>query len=121
MEGLIVALAVTLPLIGFFVMLVYLRRMENSEKLSMIEKGVDPTLFANKKRNSSGALRIALLLIGIGLGFVTGDFWRQADQQSHGFGYGGSPIPYFSMIFIFGGLGLLIAYFIEEKKNKELK
>ena len=41
MEGLIVALAVTLPLIGLFVMLVYLRRMENTEKLSMIEKGVE--------------------------------------------------------------------------------
>jgi hypothetical protein len=118
MEGLIVALAVTLPLIGLFVMLVYLRRMENSEKLSMIEKGVDPTLFANKKRNSSGALRIALLFIGIGLGFVTGHIWYNA--TSHDFG-NDNPVPYFSMIFIFGGLGLLVAYFIEEKKNKELK
>lgn len=121
MEEVVVALAVTVPIIGLFVMLVYLRRIENSERLAMIDKGVDPTLFANKKRNSSGALRIALLFIGVGLGFVTGDFWRQVDQQSHDFGYGGSPIPYFSMIFIFGGLGLLTAYFIEEKKNKEIR
>jgi hypothetical protein len=28
----------------------YFRRMENSEKLSMIEKGVDPSLFRQKKK-----------------------------------------------------------------------
>ena len=43
MEHVIVALSVTIPIIGLFVMLVYLRRIENSEKLAMIEKGVDPT------------------------------------------------------------------------------
>lgn len=117
MEGLIVALAVTLPIIGLFVMLVYLRRMENSEKLAMIEKGVDPSLFANKKKNTSGSLRIALLFVGIGLGFVAGHIWHEVKYS--GFGMGGNPIPYFSMIFVFGGLGLLTSYFIEEKKNKE--
>jgi hypothetical protein len=117
MEGLIVALAVTLPLIGLFVMLVYLRRMENSEKLSMIEKGVDPSLFARKKRGSSGTLRISLLLIGVGIGFVTGHIWYQATYT--GPGNHDTPVPYFSMIFIFGGLGLLAAYLIEEKKDKQ--
>lgn len=117
MEGLIVALAVTLPLIGLFVMLVYLRRMENSEKLSMIEKGVDPSLFARKKRGSSGTLRISLLLIGVGFGFLGGQIWESI--TSTGFGFDHNPLPYFTMIFIFGGLGLLIAYLIEEKKDKE--
>jgi hypothetical protein len=114
MEGLIVALAVTLPLIGLFVMLVYLRRMENSEKLSMIEKGVDPSLFARKKRGSSGTLRISLLLIGVGFGFLGGQIWEALTSS-----FGHDPLPYFTMIFIFGGLGLLIAYLIEEKKDKQ--
>lgn len=116
MEGLIVALAVTFPLIGLFVMLVYLRRMENSEKLSMIEKGVDPSLFARKKRGSSGTLRISLLLIGIGFGFLGGQIWDSLSDNN----FGHNPLPFFSMIFIFGGLGLLSAYLIEEKKDKQV-
>lgn len=115
MEGLIVALAVTLPLIGLFVMLVYLRRMENSEKLLMIEKGVDPSLFARKKRSSSGTLRVSLLLVGIGFGFLGGQIWEAIQSPE----FGNTPLPYFTMIFIFGGLGLLIAYLVEEKKDKQ--
>lgn len=111
MEGLIVALAVTLPLIGLFVMLVYLRRMENSEKLAMIEKGVDPSLFARKQRNTSFPLRVSLLCIGVGLGFLLGYF---LDRQFYM-----DEVGYFSMLFIFGGLGLGAAYLVEEKKNKE--
>jgi hypothetical protein len=111
MEGLIVALAVTLPLIGLFVMLVYLRRMENSEKLLMIEKGVDPSLFARKQRNTSFPLRVSLLCIGVGLGFLLGYF---LDRQFYM-----DEVGYFSMLFIFGGLGLGAAYLVEEKKNKE--
>lgn len=117
MEGLIVALAVTAPLIGLFVMLVYLRRMENSEKLLMIEKGVDPSLFANKKRSTSGTLRTALLLVGIGFGFLGGQIWDSLIST----GFDDNPLPYFTMIFIFGGLGLLTAYIVEEKKNKEIR
>lgn len=119
MEEVIVALAVTIPIVGLFVMLVYLRRIENSERIAMIEKGLDPTLFATRKKSSSGSLRTALLFIGVGLGFVGGHIWHEVASDS--FGFGGNPIPYFSMIFIFGGLGLLIAYFIEEKKNKEIR
>lgn len=115
MYGLIVALAVTLPLIGLFVMIVYLRRMDNSEKLSMIEKGVDPSLFARKKRGSSGTLRISLLMIGVGFGFLGGQIWEALTSTSFGF----NPLPSFTMIFIFGGLGLLAAYLIEEKKDKQ--
>lgn len=94
MEGLIVALAVTLPVIGLFVMLVYLRRMENSERLSMIEKGVDPSLFARKKRGSSGTLRISLLLIGIGFGFLGGQIWDSLSDNS----FNHNPLPFFTMI-----------------------
>lgn len=119
MEGMIVALSVTLPLLGLFVMLVYLRRIENSERMAMIEKGLDPTFFATKKKGgSSGTLRVSLLLIGIGVGILGGMIWDEL--TSKGFSMGGSPVPYFTMIFIFGGLGLLTAYIIEEKKkNKE--
>ncbi|MBX2965847.1 MAG: hypothetical protein KF845_06855 [Cyclobacteriaceae bacterium] len=113
-------IAVMIPivaLVGAFVMTVYLRRYENAERMAMIEKGVDPSLFTARKRprTTSGVLRASLLLIGIGFGFLGGLIWDEVISSR--FGYG--PLPYFTMIFIFGGLGLLIAYFIEEKKNKK--
>lgn len=118
MPGLIVALCVTLPLIGLFVMLVYMRRIENAERMAMIEKGLDPLFFATKKQGGSSiTLRIALLCIGMGLGILGGSIWDSL--TSSGFGFDGTPIPYFTMVFIFGGLGLLLAYLIEEKKHKK--
>jgi hypothetical protein len=116
MEEMIVALAVTLPILGLFVMIIYLRRIENSERLAMIDKGVDPSLFTKKpKGGSSSTLRISLLLVGIGVGFLGGQIWEELFNT--GFRMG-NPLPYFTMIFIFGGLGLLTAYLVEEKKNK---
>lgn len=112
-EEVVVALAVTVPIIGLFVMLVYLRRIENSERLAMIDKGVDPTLFAKKQRNTSFPLRVSLLCIGVGLGFLLGYFLDRSWDMDE--------VGYFSMLFVFGGLGLGGAYLVEEKKNKEIR
>lgn len=113
MEEVVVAFAITIPLLGLFVMLVYFRRIENSERLAMIEKGVDASLFAKKQRNTSFPLRVSLLLIGAGSGLIMGYI---LDRQ-----YYMEEVAYFSMLFIFGGLGLGAAYLIEEKKNKEIR
>ncbi len=98
--------------IGAFIMVVYIRKFENMEKMLIIEKGLDPTLFKSAKSwPTSGALRAGLLLIGAGLGLLVGHWLDRAfDMEETG---------YFSMLFIFGGVGLLLAYLIEEKKLKE--
>lgn len=106
------ALGVLLPIIialGAFIMVVYLRKFENIERMSMIEKGVAPDLFRKPRNGNSSTLRWSLLLIGVGIGFLMG-YWldRTFDMQETG---------YFSMLFIFGGLGLGISYFFEEKKS----
>lgn len=99
-------------LVGAFIMIVYLRRYENAERMAMIEKGVDPTLFTKKQRsNSSGPLRASLLFIGAGIGLLIAYFLDRA--------YNMEEVAYFSMLFIFGGLGLGGAYLVEEKKIKE--
>lgn len=108
-------LAIMIPivaLIGTFIMVVYLRRFENTERMAMIEKGVDPSLFAKKQRGSnSGPLRASLLFIGAGLGLLFGYFldWHYNMQE----------VAYFSMLLIFGGLGLGGAYLVEERKIRE--
>ena len=96
-------------MVGLFITIVYVRKFENLERMSIIDKGLDPQIF---KRESSTAptLRLALLFIGAGTGLLFGYFLdRSWDMEE---------VAYFSMIFIFGGLGLGLAYLIEEKKMK---
>ncbi len=98
--------------IGVFITIVYIRKFQNLERMSIIEKGLDPGIF---KRESATAptLRWALLMIGSGMGLLFGYFLDRA--------WGMEEVAYFSMIFIFGGVGLGIAYFIDEKKMQQRK
>jgi len=104
--GIMLPIIITL---GAFVMIGYIRKFVNLERMAIIEKGLNPDLFKTE-RSASGTLRASLLLIGIGIGFLVG-YWldRSFDMEEVG---------YFSMLFIMGGLGLGLAYVIEEKKAK---
>ncbi len=108
------ALAIMIPIIaivGFFIMIIYIRRFENQERMAMIDKGVSPELFTRKSRSTSGTLRLALLLIGVGVGALLGYALDRSFSMDE--------VGYFSMLFIFGGLGLGTAYVIEEKKQRK--
>ncbi len=115
MNGMESILGISLPIIitlGAFVMVVYIRKYSNLERMAIIDKGLNPDLFKSE-RSVSGPLRASLLLIGAGIGLLMG-YWldRSFDMEEVG---------YFSMLLIFGGLGLGLAYIIEERKAKELK
>jgi hypothetical protein len=114
-EGIIIpVLGIMLPIIitlGAFVMVVFIRKYENIEKMAIIDKGLSPDLF-KKERSTSGALRASLLLIGAGAGLLMGYLLEAAFGMEE-------EVAYFSMIFIFGGLGLGLAYLIEEKNQKK--
>jgi hypothetical protein len=99
-----------IAIIGLITMVIYLRRYENEERMAMIDKGLDPSLFAKKPRSTSGALRASLLLIGSGLGLLLGYFLNEKFYMEE--------VGYFSMLLILGGAGLGAAYVIEEKKIK---
>jgi len=108
-------LGVMIPIIGIIgaiIMVVYLRKFQNMERMAIIDKGLDPSLFKTE-RVTAGALRASLLLIGAGLGLLMGYLLDRA--------LGMDDVAYFSMIFIFGGIGLGIAYLVEERKAKEEK
>ena len=110
-------LGVMIPIIfiiGMVIIVIYLRKYENEERMAMIDKGVDPQFFNVKKAgNNTAPLRASLLFIGAGLGILMGYFLdRSFDMEEVG---------YFSMLFIFGGIGLGGSYLIEEKKIKEEK
>ena len=96
--------------IGVFITVIYIRKFQNLERMAIIDKGMDPAIF-KKESSTAPTLRMALLLIGAGSGLLFGYFLDRAwDMQE---------VAYFSMIFIFGGIGLGLAYLIEEKKMKK--
>jgi hypothetical protein len=99
-----------IAIIGAVIMIIYIRRFENEERMAMIDKGLDPSLFAKRQRNSSGALRASLLLMGAGMGLLLGYFLDETFDMEQ--------VGYFSMLLIFGGAGLGAAYVIEENKLK---
>jgi hypothetical protein len=112
-EVIIPVLGIMLPIIislGAFVMVVYIRKFDSIERMAIIDKGLSPDLF-KKDRLTSGALRASLLLIGAGIGLLLGYWLDSAFDMEE--------TAYFSMILIFGGLGLGISYIIEEKKNNK--
>jgi hypothetical protein len=112
-EIIIPVLGICLPIIltlGAYIMVVFLRKYSNIERMAMIEKGLSPDLFREeRKAGPPMSLRWSFLLIGIGIGFLLG-YWldRQFYMEETG---------YFSMLFIWGGVGLGAAYLVEERKS----
>lgn len=100
-----------IAIIGAVIVIIYLRRYQNEERMAMIDKGLSPADQHRRRSNTSGPLRFSLLLIGIGLGFIVGYFLDSNTNMDE--------LSYFSMLFIFGGIGLGLSYLIEEKKAKE--
>ena len=87
---------------------------KNKERLALIEKGLDVSIFKNEGQTHwrYGALKFGLLAIGIGIGLVVAnilDVNRIMDDE----------VAYFAMIFIFGGLGLLSYYKLMGKLKPE--
>ena len=96
--------------IGAFIMVAYIRKFVNLERMAIIEKGLSPELFKNEG-TISFSLRASLLLIGAGFGFLIGYALDRAWDMEE--------VGYFSMLFICGGIGLGIAYIIEDRKQRE--
>ena len=92
--GILLALFTTL---GFFVMIVYLRKFTNVERMAAIEKGVSLEHY-RPEGSSFFALRLALLLIGAGAGLLMGYMLDNLFDMEE--------VAYFSMLFVFGGIGL---------------
>lgn len=111
--------------VGFIVWGIY-RLFElfvrKKERITIIEKlnfeelktGVDLSIYSGEGGRFT-SLRIALLLMGIGLGCLTGFILQDLYSVNN---YNLRGVLYFSGITIFGGAGLLISYLIESTKKK---
>ncbi|PWK28780.1 hypothetical protein LV89_00332 [Arcicella aurantiaca] len=103
--------------IGLFTMIVFIRKYENDERMAMIAKGITPPQKMSNPVNPSHSLRWGFILIGFGVGLLMGSVLEALTHID-------DDVAHFSMIFIFGGLGLLASYFYQmhlDKKNQANK
>ncbi len=89
----------------------------NRERMALIEKGADASLFNTGKEGQKFSfswnrftLKIGMLFMGIGVGIIAGAILESLNVMPDGPGY-------VSMIFLFGGLSLVLFYLIDRKKN----
>ena len=106
---------VTLIVFGtFFAMLYVFLSTRNKERLALIEKGADATLFKSGPGKNVFVvviLNIALLAIGIGIGVLLASFLEMSGMKDE--------VAYPAMIFVCGGLGLLAGFFASRKFKDE--
>ena len=86
----------------------YVRR---KERLALIEKGLTANIF-NSEANVSPSLKYGIFCIGIAVGFLFGDILAKNTFLEEG-------VAYVSMIFLFGGIGLVVYYFIARKHTRK--
>jgi len=93
--------------IGAFVMIIFIRKYINQERMSMIEKGVGPNDLPNTR--SYIGIQLGFLFLGAGVGLLIGYFLDRAFRMDE--------VAYFSMIFIFGGIGLIASHMYIKKQE----
>jgi ABC-type Fe3+-siderophore transport system permease subunit len=81
---------------------------QHRERKMLLEKGADPAVFNLPKTQKATSLRYGLLLIGIALGILMGSVLSATT-------YLAQEAAYFSMVFLFGGLALVISFFLEKR------
>lgn len=96
-----------------FAAIFVLRYLYHKEKMAMIERGMCFSDSYAKQKTVFSALRLGLLLIGVGMGLFIAYildyfvFIKSSDNAA----------IYFSLITLFGGLGLFISYNLEKKEE----
>ena len=114
-------IAVLVPLTFFIVLfaIMYLHyTTRNKERLALIEKGADASIFVRGKAEKTAPvwkvliLNLALLLMGIGAGIMIGGILRSNLNVDWDIAMPGS-------IFLMAGTGLLVGFFLTKKLDKE--
>ena len=113
MEAAIVFIALIAGVFGIMY-LYYTTR--HKERLALIDKGADASLFNTGKEKSRYSsrwnkftLKVGMFLMGIGLGVIAGALLTLMSILDEG-------ASYVSMIFLFGGLSLVLYYAVFDRK-----
>ena len=111
MEEIVIVLIIFATFFGIIYVFVTAR---NKERMALIEKNADAKIFYPERpaNNIFGklAIKIGMLAMGIGLGIFMGyliNEYFNIDEE----------IAISSMIFLFGGAGLFISYYVSKKEE----
>ena len=106
MEGIFVPIG---SFLATFAILYVYWTTRTRERLALIEKGTDASVFKTTP-SKYALLKWGIFLIGLAVGVITGYFLSNAVNEV---------VAYFSMIFFFGGLSLIVAHLILQKLSKK--
>ncbi len=87
----------------------YLNR--HRERLMMMERGLDLSELSSGKNARWKALKFGILLTGLSVGILIGNFLYERFGLT-------DVVSFLSMTLLFGGLGLILYFFIETKYKK---
>jgi len=120
-DGVIIVLGLVYGIYKFYELSI--RRKERETMIEKMSLGNDGTLSPDAIRalppsvQTFGALGIGIVFIGVGVGmsiaFVVNFCMKISHQEANG------EILYFSLMLLFGGLGLVTGYLMEYKKRKK--
>ncbi len=85
--------------------------VRKKERMALIEKGLTADVLDSHKRAPS-SLKWGLVFLGVGIGILVGRILAEYTTL-------GEEESFFSMVFLFGGLSLLVFYFIEKSMEKK--
>jgi len=90
----------------------------NKERLALIEKGADASIFVKGKKENTAPfwkvliLNVSLLLMGIGMGIFVGSFLETVLRVDN-------DIAYLGAIFLLSGVGLMVGFTMTKKLDEE--
>ncbi|MCF6356160.1 MAG: hypothetical protein L3J54_00015 [Draconibacterium sp.] len=107
MEGIFVP--VSLFLMIFAILYVYYTT-RSRERLALVEKGMDANIFKmDPARRKMDLVKWGIFMIALAIGVVTGFLLSNVINEV---------VAFFTMILLFGGLGLIVAYFVTNSLSK---
>lgn len=108
MNGVLIAVSAFLGIFGIIYVFLMTR---HRERIALIEKGADASIFTDKNQSVYPTLKFGMLFVGIALGILTGNWLDKSYDFSKG-------VAYLAMVFLFGGISLILNFLIERHLNK---
>ncbi len=104
--GLVMIVAIGSIAFVLFIMMIN----RHKERMNMIERGVDASIFTSREKGGYPTLKFGMLFVGIALGILLGEFLHFRGLEKG--------IAYLSMVFLLGGVSLILNFIIESRLNR---
>ncbi|MBD0260153.1 MAG: hypothetical protein ICV83_30920 [Cytophagales bacterium] len=109
MDALIQEVIISIVIFGALFGIVYVFLVtRHRERMTMLEKGLDASVFAPPRQSFSLTLKFGMLFVGIALGILAGYVLHQHYGMTEAWAF-------LSMVFLLGGLALIANFLIERK------